>query len=465
MTLARDYSFPTAMSSSFATLEERHHRNFPNILWVSSGQELMNNNPVPCQAFPLVSGGSSGGNSFSSSSGFCNGVYVSSSSQARPPVSTVPRGRTTVAHVSEEGQRQECSFDTQSLQVINQPQEQRNMTWSLDQLQGFFDIPVPVPQAESSRTMVSSKEVHSKNEWPDWADQLMSDDGLEPWSELLGDSNALNLDSKIPTPSSDMVRQEIVLNNQHQVDPSMDPFNAKNSPASSMTMDPFNAKNSPASSMTMDPSNAKNSPASSMTSKQRMRWTPELHEAFVEAVNQLGGGATPKAVLKLMNSPGLTIYHVKSHLQKYRSTTRYKPDLSENKEEEPPVKNLKTIEDIKSLDLKTSIEITEALRLQMKVQKQLHEQLEIQRSLQLRMEEQGRCLQMMIEKQQKIQESSSMPEAEASAPPQKPSQVFLPDKATNSEPSTITQTLQSGSNTMSQTESASGSNRKRVRED
>ncbi|KAL7103038.1 hypothetical protein ACP275_08G155600 [Erythranthe tilingii] len=53
----------------------------------------------------------------------------------------------------------------------------------------------------------------------------------------------------------------------------------------------------------------------------RLRWTHDLHHCFITAVERLGGEdrATPKMVLEMMNVKGLSITHVKSHLQMYRS--------------------------------------------------------------------------------------------------------------------------------------------------
>ncbi|CAL5031078.1 unnamed protein product [Urochloa decumbens] len=54
--------------------------------------------------------------------------------------------------------------------------------------------------------------------------------------------------------------------------------------------------------------------------KVRRRWTTEMHDRFIDAVNQLGGceNAKPKAIVDIMNIEGLTREQVKSHLQKYK---------------------------------------------------------------------------------------------------------------------------------------------------
>ncbi|KAG0458287.1 hypothetical protein HPP92_023444 [Vanilla planifolia] len=57
----------------------------------------------------------------------------------------------------------------------------------------------------------------------------------------------------------------------------------------------------------------------SASKKPRVVWSVELHQQFVNAVNQLGiDKAVPKRILELMNVPGLTRENVASHLQKFR---------------------------------------------------------------------------------------------------------------------------------------------------
>ncbi|KAK4795610.1 hypothetical protein SAY86_027936 [Trapa natans] len=293
------------------------------------------------------------------------------------------------------------------LQAVASSQYTDNNSWCVDRTPGFLDFansPIQNTQMESNTTGSENfvPEDLKPSNWQEWADQLINeDDCLETnWNELLVGDNISNPEQpkmayQIPkTPPQSISTGQIQLHQQQQ-----------------QLLPP--AENSG-------------------SSKPRMRWTPELHEAFVEAVSKLGGSerATPKGVLKLMKVEGLTIYHVKSHLQKYR-TARYRPELPDGSSE----KQSSPLEEIPSLDLKTGIELTEALRLQMEVQKRLHEQLEIQRKLQLRIEEQGRYLQMMFEKQCK---SGSEMKASTSSleDPSGPSEEVrqLPNSLNGSEP-------------------------------
>ncbi|KAH9773938.1 GMC OxRdtase N domain-containing protein [Citrus sinensis] len=146
----------------------------------------------------------------------------------------------------------------------------------------------------------------------------------------------------------------------------------------------------------------------STDAKPRLKWTPELHQRFVDAVNHLGGPdkATPKSLMRVMGIPGLTLYHLKSHLQKYR--------LGKSQHVEACIDNKQVVEyketqsssdghvnrNISDGTLNQSLQIAQALQVQMEVQRKLHEQIEVQRHLQLRIEAQGKYLQSVLKKAQ-----------------------------------------------------------------
>ncbi|RWR73818.1 myb family transcription factor PHL5-like protein [Cinnamomum micranthum f. kanehirae] len=138
------------------------------------------------------------------------------------------------------------------------------------------------------------------------------------------------------------------------------------------------------------------SPRAAVPNKTRIRWTTDLHDRFVESVNRLGGPdkATPKGIVKMMKYDGLTILHVKSHLQKYRIAKSI-PDSPEANCERRT-----SVNDNPQLDQKDGMNSIEALRMQLDVQRLLNEQLDAQRKLQMQIEAQGKQLEKMIQQQQ-----------------------------------------------------------------
>ncbi|KAF2312669.1 hypothetical protein GH714_039511 [Hevea brasiliensis] len=138
--------------------------------------------------------------------------------------------------------------------------------------------------------------------------------------------------------------------------------------------------------------------------KPRLRWTSDLHERFVDAVTQLGGAnkATPKAIMRTMNVKGLTLFHLKSHLQKYRLGKQSGKDIGEASKDGLSGSCLlestggsNSSPTVTTSDMNEGYEVKEALRVQMEVQSKLYLQVEAQKHLQIRQDAEQRYLAML----------------------------------------------------------------------
>ena len=197
-----------ALSSSLSVLPtslEETHPKLPNSQQVYVGREIMTR-PQAMHASPLPSNSGAVGHIFSSSSGYSTDLHFSSvtphekHSRNAPFISQPSSSGTSFpfTHSSHSGQLQ----STTSSHYI---EENNNASWPIDSLPGFLDFPVNTPvqssqiDSKSGSGIVASEDLSKRNDWQEWADQLITDDDAlnSNWNEFLVDTNVAAVEPKV----------------------------------------------------------------------------------------------------------------------------------------------------------------------------------------------------------------------------------------------------------------------------
>ncbi|KAJ8432931.1 hypothetical protein Cgig2_023061 [Carnegiea gigantea] len=151
--------------------------------------------------------------------------------------------------------------------------------------------------------------------------------------------------------------------------------------------------------------------------KPRLRWTPDLHQRFVDAVTKLGGpDSTSFSPPKSNSQVSAEVDGLKGLNFKYRlgqAQSKKQNDSQQKTEKSTGTRNSNSRYSLHCSEASTSgtnssngkydlgdAPITEALRCQLEMQNKLQEQIEVEQRLQKRIDAQGRYLEAILSKAQ-----------------------------------------------------------------
>ncbi|KAF5937942.1 hypothetical protein HYC85_025448, partial [Camellia sinensis] len=306
--------FQGALSSALPVLPSTLEEKYPKL--PNAQQVFMErelNTNSPSLHSSFLSNSRVVGPMFSSTSGYFNDLYLSS---IAPPEK---HSRKSPFSTNAGASMPLAPCHSTMLQSVA---SSKSYSLSTDSLADFFDYPVntssrkiQIGSSVNGGCAMATEDLSKQNDWQDWVDLINDDDSLNSdLNEIFVDNIVEDPELKVRTSSGKKTLKKA--------------FHVTNySEQQSKVLQQISAPSEDSPHALNSTSTASGGPT-----KMCMCWTPE---AFAEAVNKLGG--------------------------------------SERSSE----KKFTRIEEVASLDLKTGIELTEAIRLQMGVQKPLHEQLEM----------------------------------------------------------------------------------------
>lgn len=203
-----------ALSSSLSVLPtslEETHPKLPDSQQVYVGREIMTR-PQVMHASPLLSNNGAVGHIFSSSSGYSSDLQFSSVT----PHEKHSRNASFISQPSSNGRPLPLTHSSHSGQLRSTAsshyvEENNHASWPTESLSGFLNFPVNTPvqssqvDSRSGSGVVASEDLSKRNDWQEWADQLITDDDAlnSNWNEFLVDTNVADVEPKVRLLSND----------------------------------------------------------------------------------------------------------------------------------------------------------------------------------------------------------------------------------------------------------------------